>query len=1044
MLTEQAKKIYSFLETTGEKIVGNDDSKEYAISCFLCTDKRQRLSVNKETGRWNCLNCTAGGKKFSNLEWAFKNRKKVKNNDTIEKTEQELKCKIPPNFHKQYFKEIFNTKDNDCAKYLMKERGFSQDAIKHFELGFRWEFASRRGTYDAGDHLVIPYIKEGKCVNVKYRKLKPESKKDKWRREEGGVSALYNDAVLDDFDYNEIIIAESELDAISIWEMGYKNVIGLTTGANGFKNKPEWVDRLERFDKVYLVLDADQAGQDGARNLATMLGLGRCLNVLLPEDANDPNDFLLNKKYDVNYFTDLLGHGTKFEVRNTKSLRQHHKKFHHEKFVTKERAKSSKYDTPWKPVNRVLGPLNDGYLFVLGGKPKAGKCEKFDSIVINPIDMTPLTIEQAIKNKQETIHSYNEETKKIEVCKISDWIDSGVKPLVRVETKIGRAVETTYSHRYLTFEGWKFVSDIKIGEKIAVPTNLGFFGDGAWPVENIHLIASLIADGGLTSGSVMYTKEDKKLVDMVGNASLKSFNTPMKPTNSKFQYRITDGDSNTPNLVMDECRRLGIDCLSKHKKIPDEIFSLKKELLSEFIGMLWSHDGSIYTSKGRNTSIGYSSSSEKLIDGLNHLLIRFGINLKKRYKKAKLKDKYFDSWILETNQAEPVSKFLDCIPLYGEKSDRKVQLSEKMNRDYITAYPTEMWKVVRSECKVAKTNISQLWRKVIGYEPDYRGHRFKIKGGCSREMLTKINIHLKSTLLQSYINSDISFVEVTKIEDIGSHQCYDLTVPKNENFLVNDIVAHNTSIAMDMMKHWAKKGHNAGIYSCEMRGERLHDKWLMSEPHKYKSKSGIDDIDELAFYRSCLRLPSNNLHMFNPTIQTDLLIDGVIENSEAMVKRYGLKILVVDNLHYLCRGGDENAMVSEATQKLKLLAERLDIMVVLIVHPRKTNTNKQLKPEELKGSSSIIQDADVIWLQHRPFQNDDMKEDEIKTGYAKHDPMSFKTDISITGRFTEGGRTFLYFSGAYSTFKCDGIGYESILSEFGSGGKKQKRKKRGL
>lgn len=626
MLTEQAKKIYSFLETTGEKIVGNDDSKEYAISCFLCTDKRQRLSVNKETGRWNCLNCTAGGKKFSNLEWAFKNRTKVKNNDTIEKTEQELKCKIPPNFHKQFYKEIFNTKDNDCAKYLMKERGFSQDAIKHFELGFRWEFASRRGTYDAGDHLVIPYIKEGKCVNVKYRKLKPESKKDKWRREEGGVSALYNDAVIDNFDYNEIIIAESELDAISIWEMGYKNVIGLTTGANGFKNKPEWVDRLERFDKIYLVLDADQAGQDGARNLATMLGLGRCLNVLLPEDANDPNDFLLHKNYSVNDFTDLLGHGTKFEVRNTKSLRQHHKKFHHEKFVTKERAKSSKYDTPWKPVNRVLGPLNDGYLFVLGGKPKAGK----------------------------------------------------------------------------------------------------------------------------------------------------------------------------------------------------------------------------------------------------------------------------------------------------------------------------------------------------------------------------------------------------------------------------------TSIAMDMMKHWAKKGHNAGIYSCEMRGERLHDKWLMSEPHRYKSKSGIDDIDELAFYRSCLRLPSNNLHMFNPTIQSDLLIDGVIENSEAMVKRYGLKILVVDNLHYLCRGGDENAMVSEATQKLKLLAERLDIMVVLIVHPRKTNTNKQLKPEELKGSSSIIQDADVIWLQYRPFQNDDMKEDEIKTGYAKHDPMSFKTDISITGRFTEGGRTFLYFSGAYSTFKCDGIGYESILSEFGSGGKKQKRKKRGL
>lgn len=625
MLTDKAKLIFKFLETTGEKIHGSDESKEYNINCFLCTDKRHRLGINKETEKWHCFNCHSGANTLKGLEWAFKNRKKVKNNDTIKKTTQETKCNIKQNFHIPYYKAMETDDGKACVDYL-HGRGFSDEAIDHFQLGFRWEFKGRRGNYDGGDHLVIPYIKEGKCVNVKYRKLKPESKTDKWRREEGGVTALYNDAVIDDFDYKEIIIAESELDAISIWEMGFKNVIGLTAGAGGFKNKPEWMDRLERFDRIYLVLDADDAGQEGARNLATMLGLGRCLNVILPEDASDPNDFLLNKKYDKNYFTDLLGHGTMFEVRNTKSLRQHHKKFHHEKYVTKERAKASKYDTPWSPVNRVLGPLNDGYLFVLGGKPKAGK----------------------------------------------------------------------------------------------------------------------------------------------------------------------------------------------------------------------------------------------------------------------------------------------------------------------------------------------------------------------------------------------------------------------------------TSIAMDLMKHWAKKGVNCGIYSCEMRGERLHDKWLMSEPHRYPSKNGIDYIDELSFHRACLRLPSNNLHIFNPTVQNDILIEGVVENSEAMIKRHNLKILVVDNLHYLCRGGDENAMVSEATQKLKLLAERLDVMVVLIVHPKKTNTNKQLKPEDLKGSSSIIQDADVIWLQHRPFQNDDMKEDEVKTGYAKHDPMSFKTDISITGRFTEGGRTFLYFSGAYSTFKCSGIGYDAILQEFGTGGTRAKRKKRGL
>lgn len=616
-------KIYSFLETTGEKIFGSDESKEYNINCFLCTDKRHRLGINKETENWNCFNCSARGKKLKNLEWAFKNRKKVKNNDTIKKTEKEIKCRIKPNFHKQ-FTDMDYAEGEKCIKYL-HGRGISDEAIKYFELGSRWEFKGRKGKYDAGDHLVIPYIKEGKCVNVKYRKLNPDiEKNDKWKREEGGISILYNDAVIDDFNYNELIIVESEIDTISLWEMGFKNVVGLTTGASGFKNKPEWVDRLERFEKIYIILDNDEAGQLGARNLATILGLGRCYNVTLPDGIKDPNDLLNSKKYNKAFLTDLLAHGSLFEVRNTKSLKQYNSEFYYEKFIAKERESVSKYDTPWHQVNNILGPLNNGYLFVLGGKPKSGK----------------------------------------------------------------------------------------------------------------------------------------------------------------------------------------------------------------------------------------------------------------------------------------------------------------------------------------------------------------------------------------------------------------------------------TTLCVNLMKHWGKRSINCAIYSCEMRGERLQEKWLMSEPNTLPSRNGIDYIDEIQFHRASLRLPSNKINIFNPTIQNDILIDGVVENVESMVKRFNLKIVVVDNLHYLCRGGDENAMVSEATQKLKLLAERLDIMIVLVTHPKKTNTNKQLQPEDLKGSSSIIQDADVIWLQHRPFQNDDMKEDEIKTGYAKHDPMNCKTDISVIGRFTDGGKTFLYFSGSYSTFKDSGIGYSSIVSEFGNS--KVKRKKRGL
>ena len=52
--------------------------------------------------------------------------------------------------------------------------------------------------------------------------------------------------------------------------MGIKNVVGLTTGAEGFHQS--WYDRLERFKTIYLVMDNDIAGQDGAVKISKRLG----------------------------------------------------------------------------------------------------------------------------------------------------------------------------------------------------------------------------------------------------------------------------------------------------------------------------------------------------------------------------------------------------------------------------------------------------------------------------------------------------------------------------------------------------------------------------------------------------------------------------------------------------------------------------------------------------------------------------------------------------------------------------------------------------
>ena len=613
-MSEQVK-IRAFLEAKNLKF--RETESHYQLNCFLCTDTQERLGISKETGQWGCLkgSCGCHGGKLSTLKYAFDNKGDIKRKHE-DNPDKEKKCTIKPNMHRHFIKELANDEDKTVLKYLCNERKFSIDAIKHFQLGHRWEFFSQKsGAYDAGDHLAIPYILGGKCVNLKYRALDPNvDKKYKWLRETGGISSLFNDAVLDNLDYDEICIAESELDAISLWDIGLKNTVGLTVGAKGFKT--EWYDRLKRFKKIYLILDNDKVGQEGARALAQRLGLGRCYNVVLPEEIKDPNDFLQQGK-SPKVFSHYLEKAERFSLNKVKTVSRLMEDLYDKLFGGDAPVVETNYETPWKKVNKTIGPLRQGFLFILAGKPKSGK----------------------------------------------------------------------------------------------------------------------------------------------------------------------------------------------------------------------------------------------------------------------------------------------------------------------------------------------------------------------------------------------------------------------------------TTLALNLMKAWGDQGIKSAIYSCEMRDERLRDKWLfMDQPVMRK----IEELTKLQWVRTMLRMPMGQMLTFYPETAEDLEIEGVVNNAEAIVQRHGIEVLVIDNLHYLCRGENENALVSVATQQFKLMAERNDIMVILVTHPRKTNNNKQLKTDDMKGSGTIFQDADVVWLMHRRANDGDTLPDDDQ---GNNDAaLSQLAEINITGRWTDGGNAVLAFEGARSLFFDRGPLFNRLMKEYGSKSKKKKGK----
>lgn len=237
----------------------------------------------------------------------------------------------------------------------LQSRKISREAIEHFRIGL-----DRRNDKD---FIVIPYIKNGKPVNVKYRRASHEEKTfDRWK---DGESILFNQDVLKHLKpHDTVFVTEAELDCIALWSQGIQAVVSNTVGAKDIK--PEWVDLLEPFKRINLLYDSDQVGQDGARKVAKRLGFDRCYNVVLP--VKDADEFFISGKT-RSEFDEIVSHSQLFEIDNILTLEQ-------VLFAigrSMNRPPTDILQPQWPSVAKLTGPYEPGDLIIVSATPKTGK-----------------------------------------------------------------------------------------------------------------------------------------------------------------------------------------------------------------------------------------------------------------------------------------------------------------------------------------------------------------------------------------------------------------------------------------------------------------------------------------------------------------------------------------------------------------------------------------------------------------------------------------------------------------------------------------------
>ena len=389
---------------------------------------------------------------------------------------------------------------------------------------------------------------------------------------------------------------------------------------------------------------------------------------------------------------------------------------------------------------------------------------------------------------------------KIERGNMTHVFSSGVKKVYKLKLRSGREIKASASHPFLSYDGWKPVEDLEIGERLAIPRSLPEPAQTTeWPDEHVILLAHMIGDGScLRRLPTRYASMSQENLKAVANAA-KAFGVTARIKYEEkarsYQlflpspYRVTHGRRNPIVAWMDS---LGLyDKRSHEKFIPKEVFSLPTRQIALFLRHLWATDGFIGhrpSARGsRGPSIYYASNSRALIEDVAGLLLRFEIVPRLG---TTTKGAYRPMHQAFVTSGDSMERFVDLIGAFGPKQRGLSEIVEYMstrrtwsNRDTI---PEDVWQ--RFIVVAGTASIKSIGAEIgVGFAPSFNRY-----SPPTRPLVQKLADHFEDDELARISSSDVFWDSLIGVEYLGEEEVFDATVPGNHNFVANGIFSHNS------------------------------------------------------------------------------------------------------------------------------------------------------------------------------------------------------------------------------------------------------------
>ena len=212
------------------------------------------------------------------------------------------------------------------------------------------------------------------------------------------------------------------------------------------------------------------------------------------------------------------------------------------------------------------------------------------------------------------------------------------------------------------------------------------------------------------------------------------------------------------------------------------------------------------------------------------------------------------------------------------------------------------------------------------------------------------------------------------------------------------------------------KNINSLILCFEMPPKRVARKWAsyVTQTPDTPGESKFD-ADTIQRARNIISTRTADLVLgYTPAQDTDAVFDLIRQ----AVRRYGIKVLMLDNLQLMVRGLANAAQeTSVLMSRLKDLAIELGILILLIIQPKRVEQNEVVAARHALGSAAIEKCVDAMICLHRN-RDGVLKADEFQ-GMVEQNTnfkpfMLVRVDLS---RYSAGGACTLYMEGATSTVR---------------------------